>query len=581
MIRRTSRSWRCSGRDRQGHRVADLPGPQHPSAGRLPTDSLNSPAPAEPHPIHIQLPWVMLDFKGDLGRLGLRPPPAITWSLQYGGAVTQSFDDELIGGRYRLLRQVGQGGMGIVWQARDETLDRVVAIKQLTSPSGTPAEVRVQQVQRVKREARMAARLDHPGIVRVHDVIDWESTPAIVMEYVRGRSLAARLRESPALTVAETARLGSALLDALRHAHNAGVVHRDLKPDNILLAGTRTVITDFGIARPLVGATTLTPHGSLIGTPAYMAPEQIEGNEVTAASDLWSLGVTLYTAIEGSRPFEAETITELCLAILTRPTPTPRNAGPLAPLLEALLTKNPAARVTAQAAAQHLAKIDHVVALPQEPEPEPEPGTVTEVLTATRPLDGAPGLEHGEASLGQQAHPHAVTGHPDTGISVGPEPSVPDEAEAVHHLGNPAPKPHAVTTRADRPTTIAHEMNADPPARPETPGPGEKERGAWRPRRRLVMVSLACAVSATAVIVPLLLRDTPGTPRGSAGSPSVTPTRSRATTDGPSSTPFSTLPGPNGSADVSSMAFAPNGTTLAVGDSNHSTYLWRIAGAGR
>ena len=501
--------------------------------------------------------------------------------------------------------------MGIVWQAQDDMLDRVVAIKQLTSPSGTPTEVRVQQVQRVRREARMAARLDHPGIVRVHDVIDWEGTPAIVMEYVQGRSLAARLRETAALTVAETVRLGSALLDALSHAHTAGVVHRDLKPDNILLAGTRTVITDFGIARPLVGATTLTPHGTLMGTPSYMAPEQIEGKEITAASDLWSLGVTLYTAVEGTRPFEAETITELCLAILTRPMPKPRNAGPLTPLLEALLTKDPTARATAQAAAQHLAEIDRVVATPQAP----EPSTATEVLTETQPLDSAPGIEHGEASVGQQAQPAAVTGPSDTGISVGPEPAVPDQAEAGHPLGNPAPKPHAVTTQADRPAIMAHELNAGLLARPQTPGPSEQERRVWRPRRRLVMVTLACAVSAAAVIAPLLLRGTPGTPNGSAGSPSATP--------------FNTLSGPNDTTDMSSMAFAPNGTTLAVGvgdsfnnkdgrtdlwdtttgkhtatltnpnddgvasvaftqngttlavrDSNHNTYLWKIAGAG-
>ncbi len=146
----------------------------------------------------------------------------------------------------------------------------------------------------------------------MYDIIGWEGEPAIVMEYVQGRSLAARLRESGALTPMETAQLGAALLDALRHAHAAKVVHRDLKPDNILLAGTRAVITDFGIARPLDGATALTMPGTLIGTPAFMAPELIEGKEVTPTSDLWSLGATLYTAVEGTLPFRGETITESC-----------------------------------------------------------------------------------------------------------------------------------------------------------------------------------------------------------------------------------------------------------------------------
>ncbi|MFH9354837.1 protein kinase [Kitasatospora sp. NPDC017646] len=489
----------------------------------------------------------------------------------------QAFDDDLIGGRYRLVRQVGRGGMGTVWQAQDEMLDRTVAIKQLTPQSGTSAEVRAQQVQRVNREARMAARLDHPGIVRVHDVIDWEGSPAIVMEYVPGRSLAARLRESTTLTVEETVRLGSALLDALRHAHAAGVVHRDLKPDNILLVGTRTVITDFGIARPLVGATTLTPHGSLIGTPAFMSPEQIEGKEVAAASDLWSLGVTLYTAVEGCRPFEGETITELCLAILTRPVPVPRNAGPLTPLLQALLAKDPAARATAEIAAHHLAEIDRLAVTPAPT--APEQSTATEVPRPPQPSVGTRDTELGEAIGGQHTHlATTVTGHPDTVTSARPQRSVPDEGGTDRQLGNPAPGPPAVTRRVDRPSSSPQELNAGRRARSKMPGPGEQERRIWRPRRLLVVVTLACAVSAAAVIVPLLSRGTPGAPSGSAGTSPTTP-RANATAGAPSATPFSTLSDPNDPMNELSMAFAPNGTTLAVGvgnnyDQHGSTYLW-------
>jgi serine/threonine protein kinase len=183
------------------------------------------------------------------GHVHFRSAPPVSSHLHYGGDVTQAFDDDLIGGRYRLVRQVGRGGMGTVWQALDEMLDRTVAIKQLASPFGAAEEQeRAEQVERIRREARMAARLDHTGVVRVYDIIDWAGTPAIVMEYVKGRSLAVRLRESGALTVGETVGLGTALLDALRHAHGAGVVHRDLKPDNVLLDGTRVVITDFGVA---------------------------------------------------------------------------------------------------------------------------------------------------------------------------------------------------------------------------------------------------------------------------------------------------------------------------------------------
>ncbi|MFB8000001.1 protein kinase [Streptomyces sp. NPDC056002] len=480
-------------------------------------------------------------------------------------------DDELIGGRYRLVRQVGRGGMGIVWQAQDELLDRFVAIKQLILPSGTSTEVRVQQAQRVEREARMAARLDHPGIVRVYDVIDWDSTPAIVMEYVQGRSLGARLREATALTVAETVRLGSALLDALRHAHDAGVVHRDLKPDNILLAGTRTVITDFGIARPLVGATTLTPHGALIGTPAFMAPEQIEGKEVTAASDLWSLGVTLYTAVEGVRPFDAETITELCLAILTRPMPKPHRAGPLASLLEALLTKDPAARATVQAAAQHLSVSDRIVVTQA-----PEPATVNEVLAETQPPDGAPGTEHGEPSAGQQTLPTAATGHPDTKISVGPEPAVPEEAGTNRRLGTPVPGPQE-PTRTARLAKIPQKPSPDHRARTKT-GPADQKRPALRPRRRLVVLgTLVCALSAAAVIIPLLLPDDSSTPRAHAGSHSATPSTPPAHAAIPSATPLvigNTGDGGTGTVQVTSVAFAPNGKTLAIGLEDGNIDVW-------
>ncbi|WP_157435672.1 WD40 repeat domain-containing serine/threonine protein kinase [Actinospica robiniae] len=302
--------------------------------------------------------------------------------------MAQGSDHDRIGGRYHLARRLGQGGMGTVWQARDELLDRTVAIKQLSPAPGATPEARATQVERVTREARMAARLDHPGIVRVHDVIDWDGSPAIVMEYVAGRSLATRLHESGPLSVAEAVRLALALLDALRHAHAAGVVHRDLKPDNILLSGTRTVITDFGIARPLGPATALTTPGAMIGTPAFMSPEQIEGGKATPASDLWSLGVTLYTAVEGTLPFDGESISELCIAVLTRPARPPRHTGTLTPLLQALLTKDPTQRATAESAIRRLAAIDHSAPGRAEPNTVTDSqgfGTTAETLRVDQP----------------------------------------------------------------------------------------------------------------------------------------------------------------------------------------------------
>ena len=248
--------------------------------------------------------------------------------------------------------------MGRVWRAHDETLDRTVAIKEIVLPEGLPPDERLRMLERVKREARLAARLHHPGIVGVHDIIDRGGAPVIVMEFIDGPSLATWIREHGPLPWRNVVNMAVAVLDALSHAHAAGIVHRDLKPDNIVISGNRAVLTDFGIARLLDGNTALTAPGTVLGTPSYMAPEQIEGREVTTASDLWSLGATLYAAVEGRPPFAGQTMTEVCIAILTQPLPPPRNAGGLEPVLTALLVKDPAARATATWTSQHLASLN-------------------------------------------------------------------------------------------------------------------------------------------------------------------------------------------------------------------------------
>ncbi|MGD3112144.1 serine/threonine-protein kinase [Streptomyces sp. YGL11-2] len=257
---------------------------------------------------------------------------------------------EIIGGRYRLLEQIGQGGMGRVWRGRDETLGREVAVKQVTLPQGVSDEERDVLLRRVMREARAAARLNHPGIITVHDVVEHESAPVIVMEYVRGTSLAAAVARDGHLPVWRVAEIGVLMLKALGQAHAAGIVHRDLKPDNVLLMDDRVIITDFGIAHMSDATMALTHSGTIIGTPAYMAPEQLEGRPPTPATDLWSLGATLYTAVEGRPPFSAETFTALCIAIVTQDPQVPEWAGALAPVLAALLTKDPAQRATAERA---------------------------------------------------------------------------------------------------------------------------------------------------------------------------------------------------------------------------------------
>ncbi|MEV6582777.1 serine/threonine-protein kinase [Streptomyces sp. NPDC051582] len=264
---------------------------------------------------------------------------------------------ETIGGRYRLLELIGQGGMGRVWRGRDETLGREVAVKEVLLPQGVSDAERDRLVQRVLREARAGARLNHPGIITVHDVVEHGGAPVIVMEYVIGVSLGTALKRNGPLPVPRAAGIALAMLKALRRAHEAGIVHRDLKPDNVLLMDDRVIITDFGIAHMADATTALTRTGTVMGTPAFMAPEQLLGRPPSPANDLWALGATLYAVVEGEAPFSGETFSALCIAVATQDPRPPLRAGALAPLLAALLTKEPARRPTAEVALAELERL--------------------------------------------------------------------------------------------------------------------------------------------------------------------------------------------------------------------------------
>lgn len=276
---------------------------------------------------------------------------------------------DLVGGRYCLVELVGQGGMGRVWRSHDKTLNREVAVKEILLPDYLPTDQRNELVARAMGEAEAAARLHHPGIITVYNLVTHADVPWIVMEFVSGPSLAAIIEREGRLPWERVAEIGAELADALAHVHAVGVVHRDLKPDNVLLPERRTVMTDFGIALILDASSRWTPHGAIIGTPQYIAPERLEGRPVEAPSDLWSLGATLYAAVEGQPPFDKPTLAAVWGAILNQPLPLPRYAGPLTPVLHDLMAKDPGQRPSADEAAQHLTAIRrmHTVALTVEP----------------------------------------------------------------------------------------------------------------------------------------------------------------------------------------------------------------------
>ncbi|MGS2589832.1 protein kinase domain-containing protein [Streptomyces hebeiensis] len=247
----------------------------------------------------------------------------------------------VLAGRYRLGEAIGSGGMGKVWRAHDEVLHRVVAIKELTAGSYVSEADRAVLHRRTRTEARAAARITHPGVVTVHDVLDHDDRPWIVMQYVDGPSLADTIKASGPLAVHEVARIGLETLDALRAAHAAGVLHRDVKPGNVLLErGSRVLLTDFGIAA-IEGDSTLTRTGELIGSIDYLAPERVRGSDPGPASDLWSLGVTLYTAVQGNSPFRRTSPLSTMQAVVAEEVHRPERAGPLTPVIDALLAKEP------------------------------------------------------------------------------------------------------------------------------------------------------------------------------------------------------------------------------------------------
>ncbi|WSP88863.1 serine/threonine protein kinase [Streptomyces sp. NBC_01233] len=429
----------------------------------------------------------------------------------------QSNSDRVVSGRYRLLEPIGRGGMGVVWRARDEVLARDVAVKEVRAPAGLdPAELQ-RMYRRLEREAWAAARVSHRGVVTVYDVASEDGRPWIVMELVRGLSLADVLEAEGPMAPQRAAHIGEQVLAALRSAHDAGVLHRDVKPGNVLIANDgRVVLSDFGIAS-LEGSSAITMTGEVVGSPEFLAPERALGRDPGPGSDLWSLGVMLYAAVEGVTPFRQATPLDTLRAVVDAELPPARRAGPLEPVLEGLLRKDPAERLPAAEAARMLRVVGAGGAVRASGGPVSGP----DAPTAT--------AHHGHEARGGGA-PAGQGGFGTHGAPAGP-------------YGQPAP-----------------------PA--PGPGPGPVEGGG---RAGLVLsAGIALLALALVALVWVLLKDHGDTDGrgGGAGAPSGAATTARTVTTGPSATASAS---PSASASASASAAAGQHVSVYV-DVVRSTY---------
>ncbi|AUH41078.1 serine/threonine-protein kinase [Streptomyces sp. CMB-StM0423] len=283
----------------------------------------------------------------------------------------------LLAGRYRLGEVLGRGGMGTVWRARDEVLGRAVAVKELRLPTSVDEDEKRRLVTRTLREAKAIARIRNTGAVTVYDVVDEDDRPWIVMELIEGRSLSDLTRDDGPLTPRRAAEVGLAVLDVLRSAHREGILHRDVKPSNVLISDDgRVVLSDFGIAQ-VEGDPSITTTGMLVGAPSYISPERARGQKPGPPADLWSLGGLLYAAVEGHPPYDLGSAIATLTAVMTKPIDPPKNAGPLEDAIYGLLRKDPAERLD-DAGARALLRA--VVDAPEDAPGEPSATAPTKMV---------------------------------------------------------------------------------------------------------------------------------------------------------------------------------------------------------
>ncbi|MEV4665581.1 serine/threonine-protein kinase [Micromonospora echinofusca] len=471
---------------------------------------------------------------------------------------------QLVADRYRLLSPLGQGGMGRVWKARDEVLHRDVAIKELVPPPSLTDEERREMRERSLREARAIARLNHINVVRIFDVLRTDGDPWIVMEYVPSKSLQDTLAEDGPVTPARAVEIGLGVLAALKSAHKAGVMHRDVKPGNVLLGDDgRVVLTDFGLAT-IPGDPNVTRTGMVLGSPAYISPERAREGTAGPEADLWSLGATLYAAVEGKSPYARPSAIATLAALATEPMPPPKNAGPLKPVLNGLLRKDPKERITAEVAEKLLrragGKRTRTIPLldgvrrpgpngPREPRPP--------LVPAPRPAEGA---SDRPVSPPAPRAPLAAAGAGAAAASTAEDPTAVSSDLAPTAKVGASTSDTAPTAKVDPPKPALDDTKADPaprkPANPTSvmPPPVSPPSGratvvasdGTKPdntrRNVLIGVLVALLLLGLVVIVPML---TGGDGGDGGGSPQADPTGAATSQGQP---PQSSAPAPPTSA---------------------------------
>ncbi|MCX5228142.1 serine/threonine-protein kinase [Streptomyces sp. NBC_00233] len=436
----------------------------------------------------------------------------------------------LLAGRYRLGESIGRGGMGKVWRAHDEVLHRVVAVKELTAGRFVAEADRLVLHARTQKEARAAARITHPGVVTVHDVLEHDDRPWIVMQYVDGPSLADAAKEKGTIDPHEAARIGLHVLGALRAAHAAGVLHRDVKPGNVLLARDGSVlITDFGIAA-IEGDATITRTGELVGSIDYLAPERVRGGDPGPASDLWSLGATLYTAVEGTSPFRRTSPISTMQAVVAEEPPYPEKAGPLAPVIVALLRKDPAQRPQADEAGRML--LDAM----EGRTPAAAQAYVPTQRVAREDLDpsGDGSVSgHDLVTLGEESDGPGPTGTArattPSGIAPWPHPAQsPHQPSQSHQFSQSPQSQQSRSPQGTQGTQGNHGQSSPPTVVPPSGGPTASGSGRGRSWRTAVLAALLAGVVAGGAVFAAM--NYAGGDRGDLGD------GGRTTTTGPAPT---------------------------------------------